>query len=141
MTSNTVVLKDISFLESQASIIFSLKNIKMEDQMTVFYFDVSSTFEKHTIVTDFVMFSSDMKNLKYYELTSPVSEIYFIEPDINMTIIDFGLDVLSVYVNLDSDLRHSNMSTESGLAIKLNTTKDELYSFLAKLSSLGNNKI
>ncbi|PNZ02109.1 hypothetical protein [Staphylococcus muscae] len=101
----------------------------MEDQMTVFYFDVSSTFEKHTIVTDFVMFSSDMKNLKCFELTPPVSEVYFIEPDINMTIIDFGLDVLSVYANLDSGLRHSNMSTESGLAIKLNTTKDELYSF------------
>lgn len=135
MNSNKITLKDIFYSDSHSSIAFTLKDSKIEEGTKIFYFEVTITFEDNEIFTDFTMFDHDIKNLKRFTYTFPVSEIYFMEPDLSFTLIDFNSAYLSVYMNLDSGLRYSNIGTESGLAIRLNVTNEAFSAFLAQLSA------
>ncbi|TXO21695.1 hypothetical protein FVP26_03355, partial [Staphylococcus aureus] len=82
------------------------------------------------------LFDSDMDNLKYIEYDNPVTEIYFIEPDLHFTIIDFNQELLCIYIDFDSGLRHSNMVTESGVSLRINVTKSGFTKFINELVSL-----
>ena len=65
-----------------------------------------------------------------------VTEIYFIEPDLHFTIIDFNQELLCIYIDFDSGLRHSNMAKESGISLRINVAKSDFTKFINELASL-----
>ncbi|HDA2081610.1 TPA: hypothetical protein O4418_001727 [Staphylococcus aureus] len=138
MKPTKVILKDASYLHSKTSITFILKDVVIEEDNKIYYFDTSATFEDQEIKFEFALFDSDMDNLKYIEYDNPVTEIYFIEPDLHFTIIDFNQELLCIYIDFDSDsgLRHSNMVTESGVSLRINVTKSGFTKFINELVSL-----
>ena len=87
MKPTKVILKDASYLHSKTSITFILKDVVIEEDNKIYYFDTSATFEDQEIKFEFALFDSDMDNLKYIEYDNPVTEIYFIEPDVTSPII------------------------------------------------------
>lgn len=125
MKPTKVILRDASYVHSKTSITFILKDVVIEEDNKIFYFDTSATFEDQEIKFEFALFDSDMDNLKHMEYDNPVTEIYFIEPDLHFMIIDF-----------DSGLRHSNMATESGISLRINVTKSDFTKFINELASL-----
>ncbi|MBO0928001.1 hypothetical protein J2P86_11465 [Staphylococcus sp. 30400_3112M30941] len=137
MNTTKVILADASYLHSKASITFILKNVVIEEGNKIFYFDTSATFEDQDIKFELALFDSDMDNLKNLEYDNPVTEIYFIEPDLHFTIIDFSQELLCIYIDFDSGLRHSNMATESGISLRINVTKTDFTKFLNELASLN----
>lgn len=138
MKPTKVILKDASYLHSKTSITFILKDVVIEEDNKIYYFDTSATFEDQEIKFEFALFDSDMDNLKYIEYDNPVTEIYFIEPDLHFTIIDFNQELLCIYIDFDSGsgLRHSNMVTESGVSLRINVTKSGFTKFINELVSL-----
>ncbi|HHQ1535338.1 TPA: hypothetical protein ACSO4M_001826, partial [Staphylococcus aureus] len=94
MNSTKVILKDASYLHSKTSITFILKDVVIEEDNKIYYFDTSATFEDQEVEFEFALFDSDMDNLKHIEYDNPVTEIYFIEPDLHFTIIDFNQELL-----------------------------------------------
>ncbi|MCS5349597.1 hypothetical protein NYT34_09770 [Staphylococcus aureus] len=137
MNATKVILADASYLYSKASITFILKDVVIEEDNKIFYFDTSATFEDQEIKFELALFDSDMDNLKHLEYDNPVTEIYFIEPDLHFTIIDFSQELLCIYIDFDSGLRHSNMGTESGVSLRINVTKTDFTKFLNELASLN----
>ncbi|MDF4071636.1 hypothetical protein P3W82_20670, partial [Staphylococcus aureus] len=118
MKPTKVILRDASYVHSKTSITFILKDVVIEEDNKIFYFDTSATFEDQEIKFEFALFDSDMDNLKHMEYDNPVTEIYFIEPDLHFMIIDFNQEMLCIYIDFDSGLRHSNMATESGISLR-----------------------
>ncbi|MBE5676820.1 hypothetical protein HUZ99_10335 [Staphylococcus sp. SS87] len=137
MNTTKVILADASYLYSKASITFILKDVIIEEDNKIFYFDTSATFEDQDIKFELALFDSDMDNLKNLEYDNPVTEINFIEPDLHFTIIDFSQELLCIYIDFDSGLRHSNMGTESGVSLRINVTKTDFTKFLNELASLN----
>ncbi|HCY0116405.1 TPA: hypothetical protein O0257_001527, partial [Staphylococcus aureus] len=88
MKPTKVILKDASYLHSKTSITFILKDVVIEEDNKIYYFDTSATFEDQEVKFEFALFDSDMDNLKHMDCDNPVTEIYFIEPDLHFTIID-----------------------------------------------------
>ncbi|HHA0434557.1 TPA: hypothetical protein ACOE1S_002386 [Staphylococcus aureus] len=125
MKPTKVILRDASYLHSKTSITFILKDVVIEEDNKIYYFDTSATFEDQEVKFEFALFDSDMDNLKHMDYDNPVTEIYFIEPDLHFTIIDF-----------DSGLRHSNMATESGISLRINIAKSDFTKFINELASL-----
>lgn len=125
MKPTKVILKDASYLHSKTSITFILKDVVIEEDNEIYYFDTSATFEDQEVEFEFALFDSDIDNLKHIEYDNPVTEIYFIEPDLHFTIIDFN-----------SGLRHSNMATESGISLRINVAKSGFTKFINELVSL-----
>ncbi|NFW23729.1 hypothetical protein G0W81_05350 [Staphylococcus aureus] len=138
MKPTKVILRDASYVHSKTSITFILKDVVIEEDNKIYYFDTSATFEDQEIKFEFALFDSDMDNLKHMEYDNPVTEIYFIEPDLHFTIIDFNQELLCIYIDFDSDsgLRHSNMATESGISLRINVTKSDFNIFINELASL-----
>lgn len=136
MKPTKVILKDASYLHSKTSITFILKDVVIEEDNKIYYFDTSATFEDQEIKFEFALFDSDMDNLKYIEYDNPVTEIYFIEPDLHFAIIDFNQELLCIYIDFDSGLRYSNMVTESGVSLRINVTKSGFTKFINELVSL-----
>ncbi len=137
MSFTKIILADASYVHSNTSITFILKNVVIEEGNKIFYFDTSATFEDQDIKFELALFDSDMDNLKNLEYDNPVTEIYFIEPDLHFTIIDFSQELLCIYIDFDSGLRHSNMATESGISLRINVTKTDFTKFLNELASLN----
>ncbi|MBE5666996.1 hypothetical protein HU002_08870 [Staphylococcus sp. SS251] len=137
MNTTKVILADASYLYSKASITFILKDVVIEEDNKIFYFNTSATFEDQDIKFELALFDSDMDNLKHLEYGNPVTEINFIEPDLHFTIIDFSQELLCIYIDFDSGLRHSNMGTESGVSLRINVTKTDFTKFLNELASLN----
>ncbi|HDI6898550.1 TPA: hypothetical protein POH62_002098 [Staphylococcus aureus] len=131
MKPTKVILKDASYLHSKTSITFILKDVVIEEDNEIYYFDTSATVE-----FEFALFDSDIDNLKHIEYDNPVTEIYFIEPDLHFTIIDFNQELLCIYIDFDSGLRHSNMATESGISLRINVAKSGFTKFINELVSL-----
>ncbi|HHV6090515.1 TPA: hypothetical protein ACUL0C_002497 [Staphylococcus aureus] len=119
MKPTKVILKDASYLHSKTSITFILKDVVIEE-----------------VKFEFALFDSDMDNLKHMDYDNPVTEIYFIEPDLHFTIIDFNQELLCIYIDFDSGLRHSNMATESGISLRINVAKSDFTKFINELASL-----
>lgn len=138
MKPTKVILKDASYLHSKTSITFILKDVVIEEDNEIYYFDTSATFEDQEVEFEFALFDSDIDNLKHIEYDNPVTEIYFIEPDLHFTIIDFNQELLCIYIDFDSDsgLRHSNMATESGISLRINVAKSGFTKFINELVSL-----
>ncbi|MBF1917007.1 hypothetical protein [Staphylococcus aureus] len=134
MKPTKVILRDASYLHSKTSITFILKDVVIEEDNKIFYFDTSATFEDQEIKFEFALFDSDMDNLKHMEYDNPVTEIYFIEPELHFTIIDFNQELLCIYI--DSGLRHSNVATDSGISLRINVTKTDFTKFINELASL-----
>ncbi|UMT75053.1 hypothetical protein ML435_09345 [Staphylococcus roterodami] len=137
MNTTKVILADASYLYSKASITFILKDVVIEEDNKIFYFDTSATFEDQDIKFELALFDSDMDNLKHLEYDNPVTEINFIEPDLHFTIIDFSQELLCIHIDFDSGLRHSNMGTESGFSLRINVIKTDFTKFLNELASLN----
>lgn len=136
MKTTKVILKDASYLHSKTSITFILKDVVIEEDNKIYYFDTSATFEDQEVKFEFALFDNDMENLKHIEYYNPVTKIYFIEPDLHFTIIDFNQELLCIYIDFDSGLRHSNMATESGISFRINVTKSGFTKFINELVSL-----
>lgn len=136
MNPTKVILTDSSYLHSKASITFILKDVVIEEESKIFYFDTNATFENQEIKFELALFDSDMDNLKHLEYDNPVTEICFIEPDLHFTIIDFNQELLCIYIDFDSGLRHSNMATDSGISLRINVTKTDFTKFINELASL-----
>ncbi|HEI7353129.1 TPA: hypothetical protein ACSTPQ_002274 [Staphylococcus aureus] len=136
MKPTKVILRDTSYLHSKTSITFILKEVVIEEDNKIFYFDTSATFEDQKVKFEFALFDSDMDNLKHIEYDNPVTEIYFIEPELHFTIIDFNRKLLCIYIDFDSGLRHSNMATDSGISLRINVTKTDFTKFINELVSL-----
>ncbi|RZI07390.1 hypothetical protein EIG89_16470, partial [Staphylococcus aureus] len=130
MKPTKVILKDASYLHSKTSITFILKDVVIEEDNKIYYFDTSATFEDQEIKFEFALFDSDMDNLKYIEYDNPVTEIYFIEPDLHFTIIDFNQELLCIYIDFDSGLRITNLVTESVVSLRINVTKSGFPNFI-----------
>lgn len=137
MNSKNIILKDAYYGDSNTALNFKFKNINSDDEDRIFYFDVSATYEDQKIYSELAIFESEIEDLRNFEYEYPITEIYFIEPDLHLTIIDFDLEELCIYVDFDSGLRHSNMGTESGLSLKLKVTKEDFNQFLKKLTSIN----
>ncbi|HDJ3184490.1 TPA: hypothetical protein PP875_001420 [Staphylococcus aureus] len=136
MKPTKVILRDASYLHSKTSITFILKDVVIEEDNKIFYFDTSATFEDQEIKFEFALIDSDMDNLKHMEYDNPVTEIHFIEPDLHFTIIDFNQELLCIYIDFDSGLRHSNRATDSGISLRINVTKTDFTKFINELASL-----
>ncbi|HCW8870562.1 TPA: hypothetical protein OYK14_002152, partial [Staphylococcus aureus] len=50
--------------------------------------------------------------------------------------IDFNQELLCIYIDFDSGLRHSNMATESGISLRINVAKSDFTKFINELASL-----
>lgn len=85
-----VILRDVFYLYSKILIIFILKDVVIEEDNKIYYFDISVIFEDQEVKFEFVFFDSDMDNLKYMDYDNFVIEIYFIEFDLYFMIIDFN---------------------------------------------------
>lgn len=136
MKPTKVILRDASYLHSKTSLTFILKNVVIEEDNKNFYFDTSATFEDQEVKFEFALFDSDMDNLKHIEYDNPVTEVYFIEPELHFTIIDFNQELFCIYIDLDSGLRHSNMATDSGISLRINVSKTDFTKFINELASL-----
>ncbi|HHP5389015.1 TPA: hypothetical protein ACSCV5_002673 [Staphylococcus aureus] len=136
MKPTKVILKDASYLHSKTSITFILKDVVIEEDNKIYYFDTSATFEDQEVKFEFALFDSDMDNLKHMDYDNPVTEIYFIEPDLHFTIIDFNQELLCIYIDFDSGLRHSSMAKESGISLRINVAKSDFTKFINELASL-----
>ncbi|TXO03089.1 hypothetical protein [Staphylococcus aureus] len=136
MKPTKVILRDASYVHSKTSITFILKDVVIEEDNKIYYIDTSATFEDQEVKFEFALFDSDMDNLKHMEYDNPVTEIYFIEPDLHFTIIGFNQELLCIYIDFDSGLRHSNMATESDISLRINVTKSDFNKFINELASL-----
>ncbi len=137
MKSKYITLKDNAYAYSQSSLSFVLRNSLVEEGERIYYFDVFITVENIKYKLKIALFDSDFDNLKGFKYDTPISECYFIEPDFHLTVLHFGNEDLVVYVNIDSGLRYANVVTESGIAIKLNVTKDKFDYFINQLLSIN----
>ncbi|KFE41386.1 hypothetical protein [Staphylococcus agnetis] len=126
-------LQDGLYTESQTSLTFEFLKVTKEDELTIYDFKIIVSFENTHFHTDFSLFDMDIENLKKFKCKSRLSEIHFLEPDLTFTIIKRNRHDLTVFVTLDSGLRHSNCVSESGGTIKLNVTKKTFYQFLNEL--------
>ncbi|REH86944.1 hypothetical protein DOS58_00725 [Staphylococcus felis] len=135
--SKYITLKDNAYAYSQSSLSFVLRNSLVEEGERIYYFDVFITVENIKYKLKIALFDSDFDNLKGFKYGTPISECYFIEPDFHLTVLHFGDEDLVVYVNVDSGLRYANVATESGIAIKLNVTKDKFDHFINQLLSIN----
>ncbi len=88
------------YIAKHTSITFILKDVVIEEDNKIYYFDTSATFEDQEVKFEFALFDSDMDNLKHMDYDNPVTEIYFIEPDLHFTIIDFNQELLCIYIHL-----------------------------------------
>ncbi|ALN75886.1 hypothetical protein [Staphylococcus agnetis] len=126
-------LQDDLYTESQTSLTFEFLKVNKEDALTIYDFKIIVSFENSHFYTDFSLFDMDIENLKKFKCKSRLSEIYFLEPDLTFTIIKRNRHDLTVFVTLDSGLRHANIVSESGCTIKLNVTKKTFDQFLNEL--------
>ncbi|EIM5197211.1 hypothetical protein LM955_002289, partial [Staphylococcus pseudintermedius] len=120
MISKNIKLQDSSYESSNTSLTLKLKRIENDEDSKVYYLDAVLEFENEKAETELAVFDFDIDFLKNLEYSFPVTDIYFTEPDISLTVIDYESDELCIYVNLDSGLKHKNESTDSGLSIRLN---------------------
>ncbi|EJL1285065.1 TPA: hypothetical protein LQO50_001571, partial [Staphylococcus pseudintermedius] len=123
MISKNIKLQDSSYESSNTSLTLKLKRIENDEDSKIYYLDAVLEFENEKAETELAVFDFDIDFLKNLEYSFPVTDIYFTEPDISLTVIDYESDELCIYVNLDSGLKHKNESTDSGLSIRLNVEK------------------
>ncbi|GJF52272.1 hypothetical protein [Staphylococcus argenteus] len=136
MSFTKIILADASYVHSNTSITFTLKDEVFDEDNKIFYLDTCATYENQEIKLELALFDSDLDYLKHLEVDNPVTEIYFIEPDLHFTIIDCNQELLCIYIDFDSGLRHSNMVTESGISLRINVTKTDFTKFINELASL-----
>lgn len=55
MNSTKVILKDASYLHSKTSITFILKDVVIEEDNKIYYFDTSATFEDQEVEFEFAL--------------------------------------------------------------------------------------
>lgn len=130
MIYNSSFLKDRDFDENNISINFKPNCENQKEQIN---FDVICSYESNKIQTCITLFEDDFQNLDDFKIDSIPYEIDFLEPDLSFTIIDNEEGDIIVYINFDSGLRHSNIATESGISLKLNSTEKEFTSFIQSL--------
>ena len=133
MAIQRIKLMDKCYNETNIAVIFELVRISNDDDMSIFDFKVISTFEHTTLETQLTLFEDDLECLQELPGALNVTEITFLEPDLSFTIIDDAYDDVTVYVNFDSGLRHSNIVTDSGLALRLNVTRETLQTFFDEI--------
>lgn len=104
----------------------------------IYYIDTILKFEEQQLTNKFAIFSHDINQLKEFDYTPPVSEIYFLEPDLSFTLIEYESEELSLFVNMDSGLRLNNCATDSGISLRLNVTKSDFEKFINDLISVQN---
>ncbi|WP_281199866.1 hypothetical protein [Staphylococcus schleiferi] len=136
MNSKVIILKDDAYEESNVSITFTLKNICMDEGLKIYYFDAMTRFENQQIETELAIFDDEIQRLKDVEFTQPLTKLYFLEPDISLTVIEVKKDEFCVYVTLDSGLRMHNIATESGLSVRLNVAKSSFKQFINEIASI-----
>ncbi|WP_380571707.1 hypothetical protein ACFDHU_01320 [Staphylococcus hyicus] len=132
MNKHQCILLDELYKESQTSLSFEFHK-RVDDDDAIYYFTVVGSFENMRFYTELALFDSDIEKLKAFKCKSPVSEIHFIEPDVTFTIIKRGRHDISVYVNIDSGLRFSNIVSESGCTIKINVSRKTFYQFIKEI--------
>lgn len=127
---NTIVLKDKDFKENNIS--FTLNKYKKTDVCTLY--KAKLTYENIVTNKEFAFFKEDIDLLEDFQLLEKVEFIYFIEPDLSFTVIDLEDNDILLYINLDSGITFSNIATDSGLSIRMNTTIQEFNHFINALS-------
>ena len=130
----SVILRDVAFQDNHVSLVFALENVVIEDGDKIYYFKVKLTFALKSIEIDFAVFESDWDNFEQFTWDKQVNELYFLEPDLSFTVINS--EDLMLYVNLDAGLRHSNICTSSGLALRMNITEVAFKTFIKELLAL-----
>lgn len=133
MISKNIKLQDSSYESSNTSLTLKLKRIENDEDSKIYYLDAVLEFENEKAETELAVFDFDIDFLKNLEYSFPVTDIYFTEPDISLTVIDYESDELCIYVNLDSGLKHKNESTDSGLSIRLNVEKQVFDNFINQI--------
>ena len=108
----------------------------MDEGLKIYYFDVMTRFENQQIETELAIFDDEIQRLKDVEFTQPLTKLYFLEPDISLTVIEVKKDEFCVYVTLDSGLRMHNIATESGLSVRLNVAKSSFKQFINEIASI-----
>ncbi|MBA8762937.1 hypothetical protein [Staphylococcus coagulans] len=136
MNSKVIILKDDAYEKSNVSITFTLKNISMDEELKIYYFEVMTQFENQQIETELAIFNDEIQHLKDLEFTPPITKLYFLEPDISLTVIEVEKDEFCVYVNLDSGLRMHNIATESGISVRLNVAQSSFKQFINEIASI-----
>ncbi|MDG4944001.1 MULTISPECIES: hypothetical protein [Staphylococcus] len=138
MDSKNIILKDAFYSNSKSSLTLKPLRNTTDDEEKIIYYEVIIEFENQKFKSELAIFEEDIENLKNFEYTFPMTDFYFIEPDITFTILDYESEYLSLYVNLDSGLRYSNECTESGLSVRLNVTKEDIDRFMNKIITIDN---
>ncbi|EIE3605805.1 TPA: hypothetical protein I1647_000897 [Staphylococcus pseudintermedius] len=133
LISKNIKLQDSSYESSNTSLTLKLKRIENDEDSKIYYLDAVLEFENEKAETELAVFDFDIDFLKNLEYSFPVTDIYFTEPDISLTVIDYESDELCIYVNLDSGLKHKNESTDSGLSIRLNVEKQVFDNFINQI--------
>ncbi len=128
--ADTIVIQDKDFKENNIS--FSLKKYKKTDVCTLY--KAKLTYDNNEINEEFSFFKEDIDLLESFQLLETVEFIYFIEPDLSFTLIDLDDNDILLYINLDSGITFSNIATDSGLSIRINTTVQEFKHFINALS-------
>ncbi|MBA8763012.1 hypothetical protein [Staphylococcus coagulans] len=136
MNSKVIILKDDAYEKSNVSITFTLKNIRMDEGLIIYYFEVMTQFENQQIETELAIFNDEIQHLKGLEFTPPITKLYFLEPDISLTVIEVEKDEFCVYVNLDSGVRMHNIATESGISVRLNVAQSSFKQFINEIASI-----
>ncbi|UXS76299.1 hypothetical protein [Staphylococcus chromogenes] len=133
MHLKTLILKDVYHGTSNTSLELVLKKILEDYGEKIYYIDTILKFEEQLLTNEFAIFSHDINQLKKFDYPPPVSEIYFLEPDLSFTLIEYGSEEMSLYVNMDSGLRLNNCATDSVISLRLNVTKSDLKKFINDL--------
>ncbi|PTG77132.1 hypothetical protein BU657_11045 [Staphylococcus chromogenes] len=123
---------------SNTSLELVLKKILEDYGKKIYYIDTILKFEEQQLTNEFAIFSHDINQLKKFDYPPPVSEIYFFEPDLSFTLIEYESQELCLYVNMDSGLRLNNCATNSGISLRLNVTKSDFEKFINDLLSVEN---
>ncbi|MBV5192187.1 hypothetical protein DWB90_04540 [Staphylococcus chromogenes] len=138
MHLKTLILKDVYHGTSNTSLELVLKKILEDYGEKIYYIDTILKFEEQQLTNEFAIFSHDINQLKKFDYPPPVSEIYFFEPDLSFTLIEYESQELCLYVNMDSGLRLNNCATNSGISLRLNVTKSDFEKFINDLLSVEN---
>ncbi|WP_323702522.1 hypothetical protein [Mammaliicoccus sp. Dog046] len=131
----SVNLRDTNFKESNVQCQFEFIQTELIDDIKHYHYLLHVSYDRMQFEKEIVFFENEIESLDINHFTNNSPDFYFYEPDFWFTIFRQDEDELIVYLNFDSGLIHSNMATESGQSVRMNTTVEAFNTFLHDLKT------